>query len=197
VLAYFLAFWLMFVFFYAGSYNYGADVRYSLMTYIPIACLGAVGLSRLAGSAGTLFGSKWAAAGLVVAAVVSLINYFPLARATGEEAWAARADVTFAREFARTLPPNSMVLTQNPSMFHLWGVNAAQLSIAQTEHDYVRQAMLPRYAGGVYVHWSFWCNVADPVQVKFCRETLAAFPTDKLSEYQERDYRYGFYRIRP
>jgi hypothetical protein len=36
---YFLAFWLVFLFFYAGSYNYGADVRYSLMTFVPIAIL--------------------------------------------------------------------------------------------------------------------------------------------------------------
>ena len=196
VAAYFFAFWLMFVFFYAGSYNYGADVRYSLMTYIPIACLAGAGLTRVAAAGARLFDSKWAAAGVVIAAVLSLINYFPLVRATGEEAWAARADVAFAREFARTLPPNSMVLTQNPSMFHLWGINAAQLSIAQVEPNYVRQAMAPRYAGGVYVHWSFWCNVNDPVQVKFCRETLATFSSDKVSEYQERDYHYAFYRLK-
>ena len=33
--------------FYAGSYNYGADVRYSLMTYPPIAVLAGLGAARL------------------------------------------------------------------------------------------------------------------------------------------------------
>ena len=42
LIAYALVFWLVFLFFYAGSYNYGADVRYSLMTYSPMAILAPV-----------------------------------------------------------------------------------------------------------------------------------------------------------
>jgi predicted membrane-bound mannosyltransferase len=48
VLVYFLCFWAIFVFFYAGSYNYGADIRYSLMSYIPLPVLAGVGLERIA-----------------------------------------------------------------------------------------------------------------------------------------------------
>jgi hypothetical protein len=45
--AWFLLFFGMFLLFYAGSYNYGADVRYSLMTYPPLVILGGLGASRL------------------------------------------------------------------------------------------------------------------------------------------------------
>src|SRR5438067_1663302 len=83
-------------------------------------------------------------------------------RSTGEEACAARADVRYARQFADSLPPNSIVLTHNPSMFHIWGTNAAQLSIARTDPGRIEQ-LLKRYAGGVYLHWNFWCNVPDRV----------------------------------
>ncbi len=45
---YFLLFFAIDLVFYAGSYNYGADVRYSLMTYPPIAVLGGLGAAWLA-----------------------------------------------------------------------------------------------------------------------------------------------------
>ena len=46
---YFLLFFGIALLFYAGSYDYGADVRYSLATYPPLAMLGGLGLARLAG----------------------------------------------------------------------------------------------------------------------------------------------------
>ena len=45
------------------------------------------------------------------------LPYLPYVRAIGEEAWAARADVEYARQFADRVPTDGMVLTQNPSMF--------------------------------------------------------------------------------
>ena len=48
MLAYFVAFFGIDLLFYAGSYDYGADVRYSLLTYPPIAVLGGVGAARVA-----------------------------------------------------------------------------------------------------------------------------------------------------
>ena len=42
----FALFFGVFLLFYAGSYDYGADVRYSLMTYPPLAILGGLGVSQ-------------------------------------------------------------------------------------------------------------------------------------------------------
>ena len=44
---YFLLFFGIALLFYAGSYDYGADVRYSLATYPPLAILGGLGMARL------------------------------------------------------------------------------------------------------------------------------------------------------
>jgi hypothetical protein len=123
------------------------------------------------------------------------MSFTPLIRAIGEEAWAARADVRYAKEFSQRLPPNSIVLTHNPSMFHVWGINAAQLSLAKTDSDYVKEQVFRRYAGGVYMHWNFWCNVTDPVQQSFCRDALTSFPHQLIDEKQEQDYRYALYRL--
>ena len=124
------------------------------------------------------------------------LSFTPLIRATGEEAWAARADVRYAREFSSRLPPNSMVLTHIPSMFHVWGFSAAQLSLATTDPLHVTHDLFPRYAGGVYVHWSYWCHASVPTQQRFCAEGLKAFPHELVDSRQERDYRYALYRLK-
>jgi Dolichyl-phosphate-mannose-protein mannosyltransferase len=200
LLIYFLAFWLVFLFFYAGSYNYGADVRYSLMVYVPAAILAAVGLLQIAGAASRMLrlqlsdGQRLAAA--IVVVLASFSWYAPLVRATGEEAWGARADVAVAKEFAARLPPNAMVLTHNPSMFHLWNVNAAQTSTIRSNPRF-GDYFFPRYAGGVYLHWNYWCNVPDRVQNAFCQEVLSAFPHELVESRRVRDFEYRLYRLRP
>jgi hypothetical protein len=93
-----------------------------------------------------------ATAGVCGALLLQASWYLPRVRAVGEEAWAARADVAYARAFPRTLPANAIVLTHNPGMFHVWGANAAQLSIAAGDPQYVRNELSRRYAGGVFIH---------------------------------------------
>jgi hypothetical protein len=200
LLGYFLAFWLVFLFFYAGSYNYGADVRYSLLTYVPVAILAAVGLWRLADFARRVTGGAWtdrrAFGTIAVILAAQFLWYLPLVRETGEEAWAARADVTFAKQMAARLPPNSIVLTHNPSMFHLWNLSAAQLSVTRGDPHAIDR-LLTRFAGGVYLHWNYWCNVPDPVQNSFCQAGLNDFPHELVESRRERDYKFALYRLRP
>lgn len=198
--AYFLAFWMIFVFFYAGSYNYGADVRYSLMSYVPIAILAGAGLGRVGAFVAERWPGRWTERRvftLIAAAVVAhFLVYLPLVRATGEEAWAARADVKYARSFAQRLPGNSFVLTQNPSMFHIWNVAAGQMANVTTDRNFAQQ-LFARYTGGVYLHWNFWCNVQDPVQTRVCHAAIDMFPHDVVDSREERDYRYVLYRLQP
>lgn len=191
---YFALFFSVFLFFYAGSYNYGADVRYSLTTYPPLAALAGLGLAAIAARIrrGASDGLATAVAGLVV--VWGFWWFAPHVRAEGDEAWGARADVAFAREAITTLPANSLIFTHNPGMFQLWGRNAAQLSIATPEPQ-VMAAWRARYGNRIYLHWNFWCNVADPAQQQFCRDMFAQFSTELVAEHVERNYRFAFYRI--
>jgi hypothetical protein len=166
-----------------------------LMTYPPLAIMAGIGAWSLV----ERFGNRWSPLGRtgVVAAALGaqFLWYLPLVRAVGEEAWSARADVEFARSVARDIPRNSIILTHNPNMFHVWGRSAAQASLAATEPDYARTVLAPRYAGGVFFHWNFWCDVADPVQQAFCTSLLDRFPHTLVREYRERDYRYALYRL--
>jgi hypothetical protein len=123
--------------------------------------------------------------------------YAPLVRATTEEAWAARADVEFAKSLVPELRENSYVLTHNPGMFHIWGVNAGQVSRIVIDPGYL-PALAGRYSGGIYLHWNFWCNVQDVVQQEFCQRALSSGVFELVHEYRERDQRFALYRyVRP
>ena len=103
--AYFGLFLAVYLLFYAGSYNYGADVRYSLMTFPPVAILSGLGVSTLVSLRKAAPGilrrqAIWLAAAVLV---FQWLWYAPLVRATTEEAWAARADVRFAGSFVPEL----------------------------------------------------------------------------------------------
>ena len=192
----FAAFFGIFLLFYAGSYNYGADVRYSVMTYPPAAILAGLGAARIGG---WLERQTFAVSGHTAVAGALLFQflwYVPLVRDTTEEAWAARADVQFAKSMVGQLRGTAYVLTHNPGMFHVWGVNAGQLSHALADPGRV-DFLLGRYSGGVFLHWNFWCNVLDPIQQAVCRRALAAKPVETAAEYVERDQRYAMYRVLP
>ena len=128
--------------------------------------------------------------------VLQFLIYLPVVRATTEEAWAARADVRFAESVAPQLRGNKYVLTHNPGMFHIRGVNAGQMSRMAGDPGYA-VALATRYSQGVYLHWNFWCNVQDAVQQQFCQTALAMHPAEAVAEYRERGQHFVLYRLRP
>jgi hypothetical protein len=102
--------------------------------------------------------------------------------------------VRFAQAFASEIPRNSYVFTHNPGMFHVWGINAGQMSLATSNPAYAR-FLGERYRGGIFLHWNFWCNVQDPAQRAICTNALATMPGELIGEYRERDQRFAFYRL--
>jgi hypothetical protein len=197
VSAWFLAFFGVYLLFYAGSYDYGADVRYSLMTYAPLAVLAGLGAARLVGWAQRRFGARFRPQTALAAAIAfTFLWYAPLVRATTQEAWAARADVRFVHSVVPDLRGNAYVLAHNPGVFHLLGVNAGQMSRIVADPGYL-DALAVQYSGRVYLHWNFWCNVQDRVQQEFCRKALAVGRFELVREYRERDQRFAVYRLAP
>ncbi|MBF0272486.1 MAG: hypothetical protein HQL98_10525 [Magnetococcales bacterium] len=195
----FLLFWGVFLFFYAGSYHYGADIRYALLSAMPLSILAGLGAETLwKGVLRHATPNPTIATALVVALLwCAHWPFLPLVRATTDEAWAARADLHDARLMATRLPPDSLVLTHNPNLFQLWGHHAAQLSLAQSDPDYVNRVLFPRYRGGIFLHHNFWCNVPDKLQNSFCDQAHQQFQTELIAEYLEKDYRFALYRLRP
>jgi hypothetical protein len=191
---YFALFFGVYLLFHAGSYNYGADVRYSLTTYPPVAILtglGAAALGRRIRRHAPLLPIRAIAA---TAFGFVFLAYAPVVRGSMEEAWAARADVAFARGVVLDLPRHSYVLTHNPGMFHVWGRNAGQMSLV-TGHAGYLEYLEGRYPGGVYLHWNFWCNVQDPSQQSICRTARDLRPGELIRQHAERGQYFAFYRL--
>lgn len=194
VIAWFLLFWGIFIFFYAGSYNYGADVRFSLLSSIPLSLFAGCGASFFVSNIKKRFNIFSFDYILTSVIIFSFISFLPFIRAITQEAWAARADHRFARQMAEVLPQGSIVLTHNPNMFLLWGKNAAQASLA-TEHRRYFNRFFYRYKGGVYFHYNFWCNVNDKLQNSFCKNILKRFDCTEVLSFKEKNYRYVLYKV--
>jgi hypothetical protein len=193
ILLWFLLFWGIFIFFYAGSYGYGADVRFSLLSYMPFALIAGNGAASFTNLITQKFNKH---INFILAAfiIVSFIPFLPSIRAITQEAWGARADHRFAREMAKMIPDDSLVLTHNPNMFLLWGKSAAQASLA-TEHSRDFKRLFYQYRGGIYFHYNFWCNVPDPLQNSFCKNILEKFNCTLVVSYKEQDYKFELYKI--
>ena len=192
---YFLSFFGIALLFYAGSYDYGADVRYSIATYPPMMILAGLGMARLVRPIERLAPRLPVSQGLAAAVVLQFFWWYsPVVRSTADGAWAARADVQFARSLVPGLRGHAYVLTHNPGMFQVWGVNAGQMSLAVTNPAYLND-LAARFPGGLYLHWNFWCNVQDPVQREFCAKVLDLRPGEPVREFRERDQHYILYRL--
>jgi len=187
-------FWAVFLFFYAGSYEFGQDVRFSLVSYMPLSLLAGLGLFQMEKALEPKGLSRPFRIVLVTAICVSFTGFLPLVRTIGEEACQARADHRYAQEMAELLPEDSVVLTHNPNMFLLWGKNSAQASIA-THNEPLMEHFFQRYTGGVFFHYNYWCNTNDPREQAFCQNILDNYDHTSLVEYTERGYTFVLYRL--
>jgi Dolichyl-phosphate-mannose-protein mannosyltransferase len=195
LLAYFALFFGIALPFYAGSYDYGADVRYSLATYPPIMVLAGLGTARFVQWLDGRVPRVVAVVAIALAIAAQFVaGYLPVVRSTTDGAWAARADVAFARSLVGDLRGNTYVLTHNPGMFQVWGISAGQMSLAATNPAFLYD-LAARFRGGVYLHWNFWCNVPDPVQHAFCTNVLALGHGENVREFRERDQHFVLYRL--
>jgi hypothetical protein len=211
----FFLFWTIFLFFYAGSYKYGADVRFALTTFMPLAVLAGLGgaavkdwgqtlLSGLTGNGGTALPTVApsgvasrrppVAALLVLVLVLSWLRFMPLIRTVGQEAWGARHDHQYAREFIKEIPERAIVLTQVPTMFLVWGQNAIQAYAGINNPDIIR-GLMARYDGHVYFHKSYWCNTASKADRAICDGIAQRYDLEPIVVAREQNHEYGLYRM--
>ena len=78
----FALFWGVFLPFYAGSYKYGADVRFALVSFMPLAVLAGYG----AGAIRDALGRPRGEALLTLVVLLSWMTFLPSIRLEGQEA---------------------------------------------------------------------------------------------------------------
>ena len=192
----FLLMWGVFLPFYAGSYYYGADVRFSLIAYPPLAILAGLGARRVVDWLTPQFTLPRAVSACAAVLIISCAWLLPVTRMEGNEGWDARLDWKYAREFAELVPPGSAILTHDPNMFLIWGKNAAQMSMVSANPDYFEQHYFRRYGGNVFLHWDYWCNADIPGVVGEATHVLDKYSTELVAERHSRHAWYRLYRIK-
>ncbi|MBF0486837.1 MAG: glycosyltransferase family 39 protein [Nitrospirae bacterium] len=196
ILAWFLLLWGVFLTFYAGSYDYGQDVRYSVVSYMPLSLLAGLGLYRVVAVFRDTNLSRYTAATAAVILFLAFSAHLPYIRAEGEDAWECRVDYVEAKKMLSTVDKeNSIILTHNPGMFLLWGANAAQTSTATYTPDRMNY-FFNRYGQNVYFHYNYWCNVDNPVQKKFCQAMLNAYDWQQITYHTEQNRIFALYKIK-
>ena len=183
--------WGIFVLFYAGGYYYGASSRYGVVSCAPVAVFMGIGLaaifSRLRLKPIVFYGL--AACGLVN--WVAAMHYVPT---LSREAVEAQADVDFVAKMAPTLPGGSIVLSPDPCIWMLQGVNASQIfTLDNMVHTRMRE-LASQYPGGVYLHWSFWHN-AEPAMAKESARLIVETNATLLGRVQSHAHKDALFRL--
>ncbi|MCX8044544.1 MAG: hypothetical protein N3B18_10525 [Desulfobacterota bacterium] len=194
IVVWFILFWGIFLFFYAGSYNYGADVRFSVLSAIPLALLAGNGANAINSIIARRIPRDIGHCIIALLILGTFISFMPFVRAISQEAWAARADHRYAQEMLPLIPDNAVVLTHNPNMFLVWGKNAAQASLATEQKAYF-SGFFNRYSGGIFFHYNFWCNVNDPLQNSFCKNILSWYQCTPIATFREQNQEFALYRV--
>jgi hypothetical protein len=158
-LAWFFAAWGVFIFFYAGSYEYGTDSRFAVISAAPVALFAAFGVVIIAR---VLTKHR-----VVIVALTGVLVFHWSATASyvttvGRQAEESRADIHFVRWSARRLPEKSVVLTNVPYAWHLNGISAAEINILAPQLKDM-SSLAQQFPGGVYLHWGYWPVVREAI----------------------------------
>jgi hypothetical protein len=195
LLFWFALFWSIFLFFYAGSYDYGADERFALMSFAPLAVLAGLGTGRLRDLLASQTGKRPVSVIAGAALVLIAAPFLPQVNDLGEEAWRSHADHRYARQFAEEIPKKSVVLTHIPTMFLLWGNNAIQTYAGVAAEPTVRD-LLRRFPGNVYFHYNYWCNTSTVRNRRLCGAILTRYDVELVDRATEGDSLFALYRIK-
>ena len=196
IFSWFLLFWGIFLFFYAGSYHYGADVRFSLVSFIPLAILAGMGagfIRELIKGVGCRIREPGSCL-IILVLIFSFLQFLPLVRRVGQEAWGARYDHKYAKEFIKKIPERSIVLTHNPTMLLLWNQNAIQ-TYAGINNPRLIENLMKKYDGHVYFHYNYWCNTKTERNRRLCRVIKEKYRLKEIAKANERDYEYALYQM--
>jgi MFS family permease len=183
--------WGTFVLFYAGGYYYGASSRYGVVSCAPVAVFMGIGVAALYGLLRRQPILLYGAAACVLVNWVAAMHYVPT---LSREAVEAQADVDFVAKMAPTLPGGSIVLTPDPCIWMLQGINASQFYVLDSMvHEHMRE-LANQYPGGVYLHWSFWHN-AEPAIARESAKLIAETQAVELARYQSFLHRDALFRL--
>jgi len=196
LLGWFLTFWGIFLFFYAGSYGFDDElsIRFSILSYFPLAIFVGLGISRVVNSLNNRINSIKPL--LIIFIVFNFTYFLPFIRSLSKgESELCRVDREYAMEFVKLLPVSSIIYTHNPNMFLINKKSAIQTS-AETYEPGTIERHRGRFKGGIYVHYNYWSDVPySDLQRQFTTNILERYDYKIIKEYYYKNHKYGLYKI--
>jgi hypothetical protein len=183
--------WGIFIVFYAGGYYYGASSRYGVVSAAPVAIFMGIGL---AGFYGALRKLPLLVFGLGACGLINWTAAMHYVPTLSREAVEAVADMDFIAQTSHVLPEGSLVISQDPCMWMLQGINASQFfTIDHMVREEMRE-LANQFPGGIYVHWGFWNN-AEPGIAESTARLLAETKATEIARMQCQAYKLAIFRI--
>jgi len=201
-LALFLGFWFLmfffvYAFFYAGSVRYGTDVRYSLSGYPPLILLAGFGLYFLYKTLGKLT-KMYGLIFLILVAIILISFYFylPSVSTPAEEiveANQARTYHDFVVSEASEYSKDCYILSHSPSIFLIMDLGSLQTWYGQNS---AKMRELFEKTDCVIFDDNYWCNL-EPYKSSVCKHMLDAYDLTLLSSVEagEGRHTYALYKV--
>lgn len=159
VFFWFLLFFLVYMFFYAGSFNYGVDIRFAINLFPPLIVLMCFGVKFILSISPKTMNI------LVILMILSFLPFFKYATEVGPKAPGARYQHEFVYSLKDQIPKNCYVMTHIPSLFLPLGINSMQTWFGQNPSvmDYVFSK-----TDCVLFFEGYWCGT-EPYKSGVCK----------------------------
>jgi len=193
----FLLFFAIFIPFYAGSFNYGKDVRFSLNLYPSVAIFSGLGFYLLNLILLKRFKQKKELIKLsihvlvILLIIVSFIPFIGLVSNYGEKGWDAKAAHDFAVSEAQNIK-NCMVISKVPSMFLVEGVPAMQIFLVSDKEMMMK---LHKEYDCVMFYEEYWCINSEVDREGICSNFKMDYKLKTYKSFEIKDKIYTFYTV--
>jgi len=178
----FLIFFGIYLVFYAGSFNYGVDERFSLNLYIPMSILAGCGaflVEKSIEKRKKKVDHFWMTSIFII--LFCFLPFVSLVSSVGEKAWDARLAHDFLIEKLENLDDSCWIFTHVPSVALVNGKNSLQAWYAQNPEIVDK---IFEKTDCVLFYEEYWCN-ADPWKsgpCKYFHDNFDLLPYDTITE---------------
>lgn len=221
--AWFFLFFGMYALFYAGSFNYGTDVRFSLILYPSVAIFAAIGLwliERILSKINFSFNAVrfyflklimkkehfslekpeksqlgiWPARGIIIILIlISMVPFYDYISIYGEEAWDAKAVHDFAVQVSERIKQQNCYVFSHTSSMFL--VNGVNSLQTHLQTNKVIVNDIFKKADCILFYEDYWCVNVKEYREGICKRMHDNFKLTVYLRHEERNKNFTFYTV--
>ncbi len=180
MMTWFILFFFVYAFFYAGSVKYGVDVRYTLIMYPPFIFLSSIGANLLTQLPKKRFYREVLNFGVIVLIFISFVQNLPSISTPSleiEEAKQARSYREFVISEMNYVDDDCYIMSHVPSIFLVMGKGSLQVWNGQDEK--VMDELFNK-TDCIIFDDGYWCHV-EPYKSSVCKTLFDDYKLEQIS----------------